>query len=159
MFWHSCYFSFGVMSCVFLRGHQLGGVSNWFDWYKMWKSCPGKPVCPCLHLKACRLHKSSVWIAITGCRLCWHLCLVTAGETLPPQHFQLSCRLRLPHHTERGVSVIPHFPLPTSCSLAPCHSAHYRNTQFTVCHACAGSFFPPAVLRLYNKRSVQRTAG
>lgn len=83
------------MSCLFLRGHRLGGMSNWFDWYKMWKSCPGEPAWPCLRVKACRIHESSVWIAITGCRLCWHLSLVTAGEALPPRHFQLFCRLRL----------------------------------------------------------------
>lgn len=72
--WYACFDTpvislLGVMSCLFLWGHQLGGMSNYFDWYKMQKSCPGKPVCPCLDVKACRTHKSLILISITGCRL------------------------------------------------------------------------------------------
>lgn len=70
--WYACFDTpvislLGAMSCLFLRGHQLGGMSNCSDWYKMWKSCPGKPVCLCLD--ACRTHKSLILISITGCRL------------------------------------------------------------------------------------------
>lgn len=83
--WYGCFDTpvislLGVTSCLFLRGHQLGGMSNCFDWYKMWKSCPRKPVCPCLD--DCRSHKSLILISITGCRLDshWHLSLITKGE-------------------------------------------------------------------------------
>lgn len=74
----------GVMSCLFLWGHQLGGMSNCFDWYKMWESCPEKPVCPCLDVKACRTHKSLILISITRCRL-----LIPIGTCLSLQKEKL----------------------------------------------------------------------
>lgn len=149
------------MSRLFLRGHQSGGMSNCFDWYKMWKSCPGKPVCPCLDVKACRTHKSSILIAITGCRP-----LIPVGTCLSlrkekPLHwsFSMLCLLLIAslqwyilsrcsgHITHNmGLALFHIFlSLPMSCTLAPFHSVYYWKTQHTwvtVCNTHVGSLFP-----------------
>lgn len=156
------------MSCLFLRGHQLGGMSNRFDGSKMWKSCPGKPVCPCLHVKACRTYKSSILITITGYRL-----LIPIGTCLSLQKekplcwgFSMLCLLLIAspqwyihswcsgHITPNMGLMLFHIfvSLPTSPMLALIHSAYYWKTQrtwFTVCNTRVGSLFPFRQLHVY----------
>lgn len=118
--WYTCYDTpvisfFGVMSCLFLRGHQLRGMSNCSDWYKMWKGCPRRPACPRLNAKACRPHKNAILIAITGCRLLipvgtcvslrkeqplqWGFSMLFALPSAPPQWHILSCAAATSHAT------------------------------------------------------------
>lgn len=142
------------MSCLFLRGYQLGGMSNCFDWYKMWKSCLGRPVCPCLDVKACRLHKSSILIAITGCRLLIPVGTCVSLRKEKPLHWSFSVLCLLLMASPQWCILSPcsrkvwfhiFLSLPASCVLALFHSAYFRKTQhtwFTVCNTHVGSLFP-----------------
>lgn len=157
--WYACFDTpvislLGVMSCPFLWGHQLGGMSNCFDWYKMWKSCPGKPVCPCLDVKACRTHKSLILISITSCRLLipFGTCLSLRKEKLLHWSFPIlwHCWLLLHSNTYFPDRVATShvrrvLPLPTSCKLASFHSPYYwksQHTWFTLCTAHVGCALP-----------------